>query len=411
MKTSLSSRVRLSVMIISANVLIAAPAPSFDFGPGPVFPDVELVSYREKIGQVPLTQLFFAGADVTLRVSNKGKDPTDPVSVNITDNNVLMIIAGAVSVPSLKAGVAKNITVHMKAMLPPPTSQTPEEQQYSQWNQWYRERCGVDLGVELDSPNGHHSDYLYQGYGDSKPWQENRPLGDKVICDDKNCVSMSQVSRSIYKQLGCKVVGYASFVGDRISGVSGKFQAYGKARTSLNPPATNFAPTTKMQVSSTAKVITALAGIRAFGSHIEDLAFKNFPSNWKLPQSTIVKNITFREFLSQTSGIQQYGTGNGNFSALEKFFEQSLKNPSAAPNCGSLTNPIIANKAPCYSNINFGIMRLLIPRFAGDSTNDPHLLAKAYVKQAQDKVFTPVGVQNVACRPPASPSGYAFVYK
>jgi len=56
-------------------------------------------------------------------------------------------------------------------------------------------------------------------------------------------------------------------------------------------------------------------------------------------------------------------------------------------------------------------MRLLLPRFAGAVTNDPMQLAQQYVQQVRDNVFTPVGVQDVACKPPASLSGYARLYK
>jgi len=424
---------------VTVTQVVAEPQKPIDFGPGAVFPDVELVSYREKIGVVPNTQLHFAGADVTLHVSYKGKGASDPIWINVKDENVLMRSANPVSVPSLKSGVSQNVKVHLNAVLPPPTSQLPEEKQYSQWNQQYRDRCGIDLRVVLDwrgpqaqAPvNDHREDYLYQGFGDSNPWQENLPLGDKVICDDKNCVSITQVSRNIYKQIGCKVVGYASFVGERVTGVRGKFQTFGKSRTSLDPPETNFAPTTKMQIASTSKVLTALAGMRVFGNKLNNLAFNNFPSNWTLPQSTIVKNITFREFLSQTSGVQQYyASSNGqDFASMQTFFTQKITNPNAARTCpGSCTpappgsppgscgspiimNPIVSDKTPCYSNTNFGIMRLLMPRFAGAATNDPAQLAQQYVKQVQDNVFTPVGVQNVACKPPASPSAYALLYK
>jgi len=156
---------------VSVSEVAAGPQKPIDFGPGAVFPDVELVSYREKIGMVQFTQLHFAGGDVVLHVSNKGKGPTDPMWINVKDDNVLMRSASPVSVPSLKTGDSQNVTVHVNAVLPPPTSQLPEEKQYSQWNQQYRDRCGVDLRVTLDwrgpqanAPvNDHREQYLYLG--------------------------------------------------------------------------------------------------------------------------------------------------------------------------------------------------------------------------------------------------------
>jgi len=433
-----------SAAVVVSQVPEGSPLPPINFGRSAVFPSVELVNYEEKIGVSQATNLHFAGADVTVRVKNDAfvfKQATDPIWLNIKDNSVLMRQNNPVRVliPSLKAGAPpETISVHLDAILPPATSQLPEDKQYSEWSQEYRDRCGVDLSVVMDwrgpqaqAPmNDHSQEYLYQGYGSSKPWQEGRSLSDTVICDNKNCTSINQVARSIYKQLACKVVGYSFFVGDKLSGPRGRFDAYGKARTSLNPPETDFAPTTKMQIASASKVLTALAGMRVFGNNIDNMAFNNFPSNWTLPANTIVKNITFREFLSQTSGVQQYYASaiGQDFNSLQTFFTQTISNPNAPRTCpGScvplkppfpgkcasrvIPNPIVMQKTPaCYTDTNFGIMRLVLPRFAGATTNDPTQLAYTYVQQVQDNVFAPVGVQNVACKPPASPSAYALLY-
>lgn len=413
------------------------PQPPIVFGPGAVFPSVEMIKYDEKVGVVPLTQLQFAGADVTVRVSNKGRTATSPIWLNIKDDNVLMRQASPVSVASLKAGDSKLVIVHVNAVLPPPTSQLPEDKQYSQWFQEYNDRCGVDLSIVMDwkgpqaqTPIDNHTQaYLYQGFGSSKPWQEGISIADTVICDDKNCVSINQVARSVYKQIACKVVGYALFVGDKVTGPRSRFDAFGKARKSINPPETDFSPTTKMQIASSSKVLTGLATIRVMGNKIDSPAFTSFPSNWTLPQNTIVKNITPRQLVSQTSGVQQYYAGNNgqDFASLQTFFTQTISNPNAPRTCpGScvppnprvpgkcasriIPNPIVMNLTFCYTDTNFGVMRLVLPRFAGANTNDPLDLAKKYVDQVRANVFTPLGVQNVGCQPPPSPSDYAFLY-
>jgi CubicO group peptidase (beta-lactamase class C family) len=299
----------------------------------------------------------------------------------------------------------------------------------AEWKVEYKDRCGVDLRAVLNWAGGppsqaplndHQEQHLYLGYGNSKPSDENHPVTNATICDNKQCVSLNAVSRSIYKQLACNVVGYAFFAGDRTSGPHAVFSAFGKSRTSLNPPETDFTATTKMQIASASKVLTALTGMRVFGSKMDGLAFKNFPSNWTLPQNTIVKNITFREFLSHTSGVQEYNASNTgqDFNSLRTFFTQTLSNPNAPRTCpGSgpprvIPNPIVMQKTPaCYSNTNFGLMRLVLPGFAGAATNDPAQLAQTYVQQVQANVFTPVGVSNVACKPPAVAANYALLYK
>jgi hypothetical protein len=105
-------------------------SPPIQFGPNAVLPSIELVHYTEKIGQVPLTQIFFATATVALRAVNNGSDTTDPISVSVTDFNVLMRQTGAAAkIGALKKGESSAvITLNLSAVLPPPKSQTPQEQ-------------------------------------------------------------------------------------------------------------------------------------------------------------------------------------------------------------------------------------------------------------------------------------------
>jgi CubicO group peptidase (beta-lactamase class C family) len=396
-------------------------------GPHAQFPTIELVHYKEDIGQVQNTQILFATATVTLRAVNTSAQTSTPAQVSITDFNGLMRQNGKnATFGALKAGQSSgSVVISMTAALPAPTSQLGQEQQIAQWKASYQQQCGVDLRAVVDfsgppaqAPvNDHQEQYLYEGYGSSKPWDENRPL-NTTVCTDKECVSLNDVARSIHKQIGCKVVGYAFFVGDQIDTRRGVFGAFGKARTSLNPPETDFAPTTEMQIASASKVLTALAGVRVFGAKLEDAAFKYFPSNWT-PANTVVKNITLRQFLSQTSGVKQYYTtaGGDDFAALQAFFSQNLPNASSvAPCTGSgakrpIPNPIATDKSPCYSNTNFGIMRLILPHFGGLNSNDPTQLAQRYVQQVQQNVFTPVGAASAACKPTPNPNGYALLYK
>src|SRR5262249_46642870 len=159
----------------------------------------------------------------------------------------------------------------------------------------------------------------------SKSWQEKRILSDTSICDDKNCVSLNLVARSIYRQLGCKVVGYAYFIGDSIKAPRGKFDAFGRARNYGNPPVANFSPTTKMQIASASKVLTALAAIRVLKFKMSAPISTYFPSDWTL-QNTVANSITFRELLSQTSGVEWYYAGQQggqNDTNMKTFFTAS----------------------------------------------------------------------------------------
>ena len=115
-----------SPAVVVSQVPEGPSQPPDKFGDSAMFPSVELLDYREKIGVVPQTQLHFAGADIILRVSNPRpstlirKSSTDPIWLNIKDNSLLMRENTPVRIPidSLKAGDEKIVSVHLDAILP-----------------------------------------------------------------------------------------------------------------------------------------------------------------------------------------------------------------------------------------------------------------------------------------------------
>ena len=395
------------------------------FGPNAVFPSVEIVSYEEQIGVVPQTQLHFARAYVRLRVSNKGKTATDPMWLAVKDNNLLMRQTGPnVGLPSLKPGTSQAVEVELDAILPPAKSQMPQQQQYSQWNKWYRDRCGVDLrgvmdwrGPQAQAPMNDHSETILaeEGWGNYSKVSSNA-----AICDSKQCVRPCQIAKNIHKQLEGHTVGYSFFVGQYP-----RFDAYGQARTSAGAVKQEFTPTTKITVASVSKMVTAIAAVRILdknGVSLDSPIGPYLPSDWSL--SNYVANITFAQLLSQTSGIKHYGNVSQEYASLKTFFTQGVskstttmcqpaenKNPS---------NPINPNDmSRCYSNYNFAIFRILLPKVAGlaEDSNPltrPQTLANQYVKLVQENVFDRVGQHGVACRPPSQGPGalsYALAYK
>jgi hypothetical protein len=410
--------------------------PPVVFGPNAVFPTVEIVSYDEKIGVVPLTQLHFAGADVTVRVSNKGTSKTDTMWLNIKDNNLLMRQSSPqVSLPSFKAGASQLFTVHLDAILPPPTSQLPEEEQYSKWSQQYRERCGVDLrtvmdyrGPQADAPMNDHAETLppWEGLGGKPTVGPTTP-----ICAGAQCVRTCQIAKNIHAELDGHVVGYSFFVGQYP-----KFDAYGDARTSVEGDVRYFSPKTKITVASVSKIVTAIGAIRILdknGVNLDDKIGPYLPSDWTV--SDYVKNITFAQLLSQRSGVMDYGNVSNDYQTLKTFFSQSVSktttttcDPTNAKGgfvtvaAGKGINPNNPNpNMPlpfCYSNFNFSIFRILLPKVAGmpedpDLSTRPQTLADQYVKLIQQNEFDLVGQKNVSCKPPAQmpdASSYAFAY-
>jgi len=244
------------------------------------------------------------------------------------------------------------------------------------------------------------------------------------ICDGTICVSLPAVAASIHKQLDCCTVGYAFFVGNALTGATAVFGSHGQAVTAANAPAAKFTPETQMQIASTSKVLTALTALKVLGSNINKPASLYFPQDWTLPANSIVKSITVRRFVSQTSGVMQYyaSSSGQDYASLKAFFTQTIANPNAPyycpgppnPNASppipqSLPNPILSTTKPCYTDTNFGLMRIVIPHAGGSQSSDPQTLANTYVSQVWKNVFFPVGVGAVRCSP-SKPAALGYNY-
>lgn len=395
------------------------------FDDSAVFPVVELVSFDEKIGVVPQTQLHYAGADVTLRVSNPGSTDTSPIRLMLKDNGLLMRQnSPALTIAAIKKGAqSKTYTIHLDAILPPPESQLPEAVQYSKWNQDYLARC-MELRVLLDwngpvaqSPINDHQDLaLYQeGFGD---YAKTTPTSQ--ICDGNQCITACNIAKNIRNDLNGHSVGYAFFAGQYPL-----FGAHGEARTSANAPGKSFTPDTKITVASVSKFVTTVAAIRILsknGVSLDAAIGPYLPSDWS-NASSYVKNIKFSQLLGQMSGIKDYGNVSQDYAKLKSYFTQSVSNNPGT----SCTGPSVVNPGNsinpkdltwCYSNYNFAIFRILLPKVAGFAEDSnpatrPATLANQYVKLVQQNVFDLVGQKNVECKPPSSAPAstkYAFAY-
>jgi CubicO group peptidase (beta-lactamase class C family) len=414
----------------SPNVVVtevpASSTPPVVFGASANFPKVDIISYEEKIGVVPLTQLHYAGADLTLRVTNTSNAVSDPAWLAVKDANLLMRQnTGGVSIPSLQPGASTTVSVHLDAVLPPATSQLPEAQQYTQWQSQYRNVCGPVLSSVLDwrgpqaqTPLGSHVESLLVKEG----WRDYAKVSPNVpICQGNQCVKTCDIEKNIRAQLDGKVTGYSFFVGNYP-----RFGSHGDARTAADAPETAFKSDTKITVASVSKMITTIAAVRiidgrgaAMPMGLDTPIGPYLPSDWNV-QSNYIKNITFAQLLGQRSGIKDYGNVSLDYAQLKKFFTQSTS-ASATTACqpASVVNPSnpvnVNDQSWCYSNYNTAIMRVLLPKVAGYA-EDPNqatraqTLAAQYTKLVQQNVFDLVGQKGVACKPPAG-TNYAFAYK
>ena len=241
-----------------------------------------------------------------------------------------------------------------------------------------------------------------------------------IVCDNTQSVSIKQVYANIAARLNGKAVGYACSVGRTLS-----YASYGHARTDADAPAQSFLSSTKIPVASVSKIVTTLAAIKVLAKHgisLDSGIGGHLPNDWVLDPN--VAAITFRQLLSQSSGIKAYGNVPQDYATLKAFFTQPVNPNSTAvctgpegPGNPAPANPINPNnKSRCYSNYNFAIFRILLPvidGFVDDPANRAAKLAAAYVKVVQKNVFEPVGAFGVDSKPPVSgpqSSAYAYSY-
>ncbi|HEX5354843.1 MAG TPA: serine hydrolase domain-containing protein [Aquabacterium sp.] len=396
---------------------------SIVFGSSANFPKVEILSYEEKIGVVPYTQIHYAGADVTLKLTNTSKTVSDPAWLSVKDGNQLMKQnTYGVSIPTLQPGASTTVSVHLDAILPAAQSQLPEDQQYSQWNAQYRNVCGPQFSSVLDwrgpqaqTPMDPHRESLLVKEG----WSDYAKVPPSVpICSGNQCVKVCDIEKKIRAQLDGKVTGYSFFVGQYP-----KFGSYGDARTSADAPETDFKSNTKITVASVSKLVTTIAAVRLLdqkGISLDTAIGAYLPSDWNV-QSNYVKNITFAQLLGQRSGIKDYGNVSMDYAKLKSFFSQAV-NTNANTMCQGSgvvnpANPInVNNQGWCYSNYNFAIMRVLLPKVAGfaedaNQATRPQTLANQYTQLVQQNVFNLVGQNGVSCKPPVNSTNFAYAYK
>ncbi|MBW8880617.1 MAG: beta-lactamase family protein [Asticcacaulis sp.] len=380
------------------------PAEKPVFGANAVFPTAVISDESET------RSVNDATATLTLKVHNHEKVKTDPAWLAVSDGNVLMEPAGTkVALPSLAPGESKTVVVTMKAKLTGTT--------FAAWTTHYDDACGANYRLVLDwrgpqaqTPFGEHIEtVLKEANGHDQP---GRP-----ICDDTQCVVPCDVIKTLRQNLDGHVVGYAYFIGRDTGFFKG---GGGNARTAADGSAVPFGASTKVTVASVSKLVSAIAAVRLLdkkGVALTTGIGPYLPADWT--PGTYVKGITFKQLLSQQSGIKDYGNVSQAYAGLKTFYDQNVA-PGGAQTCKNSSvqnppNPINPNNtSPCYSNYNFSIFRILLPKVNGNAEDSsqatrPGTLAAQYISLVQQNEFDLVGAPNVSCAAPVN-STYAFAY-
>lgn len=236
------------------------------------------------------------------------------------------------------------------------------------------------------------------GGGGTKP----DPL-DK-ICQEDECLSISEFTGRMQDSLNDNTVGYALTVA--CSGVLHRSVAAGLGRTSADPPQKDFTPTDRMNLASVNKTVTAVAVLKSLAANnltVDDKIKNYLPSDWT--PGANVGDLTFKDLLTHATGFREAdGTKlNGNniaYDHLKTLVERDLKTADKQTdfNCSQS-----AAKSNCYKNQDFALFRVIIPYLNGFKeagvTDKAAALSAAYLDYLNKNVFAPLGSKKVGCAP------------
>lgn len=221
------------------------------------------------------------------------------------------------------------------------------------------------------------------------------PVGAK----NKN-LNTDSLANILEGKLKNNCIGYAfiiSYKSDQKSVRSG-----GEARRPQDPPIRKMSVLENYSTASVSKTITAAAFFTSIqdrrGITEDSLMWPYLPKHWRLGRG--IREITFKELLTHTSGFRHSPVGLGNS-------YDSLKVLVAAG-----VNQV--DKVSSYNNRNYSIFRLLIPAIEGNDiweipsatpssqlptleTAQALLYANCYIDYCRKNIFEKIGVTNAAC--------------
>jgi CubicO group peptidase (beta-lactamase class C family) len=189
-------------------------------------------------------------------------------------------------------------------------------------------------------------------------------------------------------------------------------RAWGKARRVQDHPNTDMTSGQQYNIASVAKPITGAALMKVLASRsdvtVDSKMWPFLPSHWKVDNT--VKVITFRDLLTHTSGFR---SGAIDYADLKDMIKQGI-HPAD-------------HGVDKYQNCNYAIMRLLIPKLAKMPVIEipasiPAALLPAqesiqtmqyavdYMDFVQKKLFTPVGLPTMRCKPKANDPALCYQF-
>ncbi len=155
-------------------------------------------------------------------------------------------------------------------------------------------------------------------------------------------------------------------------------------------------PHTRINVMSATKTWSAVATLQLLkrrGLSVDAKIYRWLPKRWRLrgPGFRKSNSLTFRQLLTHTSGLNQ------------RFKQLKAKGQHGAWTNGwsgirfVVRKGTHANKSYAYKNMNYALLRVLIPRLAGNPVTKSNYAGR-YLKYLRQMVAKPSGVKRLTCR-------------
>jgi hypothetical protein len=206
----------------------------------------------------------------------------------------------------------------------------------------------------------------------------NKPL-DR-ICVGNECLVISRFSQNVQDSLNGNAVGYALVIS--ANGLLHHQAAYGKGRTSADPPEKEFSVEDRMNIASVSKTITAVAVLQLLDKNKLTTGAKiapYLPSDWTL--GTGADQLTFKQLLTHTTGLKDGDVGYEDLKTV-------------------IANGVTESQSQLYRNRDFGLFRVIIPYLDGFSeagvSDKPSALAARYLKYVNEHVLPD---KKILCKP------------
>src|SRR5215469_3730109 len=207
-------------------------------------------------------------------------------------------------------------------------------------------------------------------------------------------VNLGNLLSAVQRLLNGSVASYSFVIGG--DGIAPTKYSWGQARTPANGLPVPFESSTRTNIGSVSKFLTAIAAVQLLdtpaANNLDSVMWPWLPKDWAVRDDA--KPITFRNLLTHTAGLPHDGPGADYFS-LKSFMT-------------SEASPLGPLGVTAYSNLGFCLFRLLLPKLASLVQDDPSVpeqkradaYALAYEQLVREKVFGPLGVTGPSTQTP-----------